>query len=80
MTCRKKPLENVVERGENAGNQHFLLFLQFFSTLSKTNFTISALLKLLSANALNLDKSFILSFGKELRKLHKTCNRKKKKN
>ena len=27
---RKKPSENIVEKGENAGNQHFLLFPQWF--------------------------------------------------
>ena len=28
---REKPSENVVGKGENAGNQHFLLFPQYFS-------------------------------------------------
>ena len=27
---KKKPFENIVRKGENAGNQHFLLFLQCF--------------------------------------------------
>ena len=27
---RKKPFENIVGKGENAGNQHFLLFPQCF--------------------------------------------------
>ena len=26
----KQPFENIVGKGENAGNQHFLLFLQCF--------------------------------------------------
>ena len=26
MPLRKKPFENIVGKGENAGNQHFLLF------------------------------------------------------
>ena len=30
MTLGKKPLENIVGKGENAGNQHFLLFPQCF--------------------------------------------------
>ena len=30
MTQRKKTLENIVGKGENAGNQHFLLFPQYF--------------------------------------------------
>ena len=29
MTLKKKALENIVGKGENAGNQHFLLFIQF---------------------------------------------------
>ena len=29
MTIRKKALENIVGKGENAGNQHFLLFPRF---------------------------------------------------
>ena len=35
-TLSEKPFENIVEKGENDGNQHFLLFPQYFSTLSKT--------------------------------------------
>ena len=30
----KKPCENIVERGENAGNHHFLLFTECFQTLT----------------------------------------------
>ena len=26
----KKPFENIVGKGENAGNQHFILFPQYF--------------------------------------------------
>ena len=33
----KKPFENIVEKGENAGNQHFLLFPQCFLPFSKQN-------------------------------------------
>ena len=29
-TLRKRPFENIVGRGEKAGNQHFLLFAQCF--------------------------------------------------
>ena len=29
-TLTEKPLENIVGKGENAGNQHFLLFPQCF--------------------------------------------------
>ena len=54
-------------KGENAGNQHFLLFSPtVFSTLSKTEIIILTF-NLLFANALNLDQSKVLSFGKELR-------------
>ena len=63
-TQGKKPFENIVGKGENAGNQHFLLFPQF-STLSKTNPIISATPKT-SALALNLDIPKIVMFGKEL--------------
>ena len=34
-TLRKKPLENLVGKGENAGNQHFLLFPQCFLLFTK---------------------------------------------
>ena len=30
MTLKKKAFENIVEKGENAGNQHFLLLPQCF--------------------------------------------------
>ena len=32
MPKRKESFENIVEKGENAGNQHFLLFPQCFLT------------------------------------------------
>ena len=41
-----------------------------FSTLSRTNIATVATLKLSSANALNLDKSDSLSFGKELSNMY----------
>ena len=112
MTVRNKPLENIVGKGENASNQHFLLFPQYFqkacfpwaskgvivwewvndpmeqafwkhcgkrrkcwpafspfptmfSTLPKENFNFLFTFKLLSANALNLERCKILSFGKD---------------
>ena len=34
-TLRKKPFENIVGKGENAGNQHFLFFPQCFLHFSK---------------------------------------------
>ena len=35
MTLKKKPFETIVGKGENAGNQHFLLFQQYFLPISK---------------------------------------------
>ena len=37
-TLRKKAFENIVGKGEYAGNQHFLLFPTMFSTLPKLDF------------------------------------------
>ena len=33
ITLGRKPSENIVEKGENAGNQHFLLFPTMFSMM-----------------------------------------------
>ena len=33
----RKPFENIVEKGENAGNQHFLLFPQCFLPVHSQN-------------------------------------------
>ena len=38
MTLQKKPFENIVEKGENAGNQYFLLFPQYFYPVKKLQF------------------------------------------
>ena len=75
-TLVKMPFENIVGKGENAGNQHFLLFpqrfLPFFDTnliqLSKTEIIILATLNLSSAkfHAFSLVEAKILSFGKGL--------------
>ena len=35
MTFRRKPFENIVGKGENAGNRHFLLFPQCFLAYCK---------------------------------------------
>ena len=35
MPRGKKPFENIVGKGENAGNQHFLLFSQCFLTFQR---------------------------------------------
>ena len=55
-----------MEKGENAGNQHFLLFPTMFSILSQTEFIILVISSLSSAEAFNLVQSKILSFGKKL--------------
>ena len=49
------PFENTVGKGENAGNQHFLLFPQgFFSTLLKRKIIILATCTVSSADAFSL--------------------------
>ena len=40
MPPRKKFFKNMVGEGENAANQHILLFPQCFPTLSNRNCTI----------------------------------------
>ena len=65
-TLGKKPFENILGKGENACNQHSLLFQKMFSTLPKRNFNVLVAFILSSAIALNLNQSKILSFGKEL--------------
>ena len=67
MTKWKKPFENIVGKGENAGNQHFLLFQQSFLSFPKQISIFWVTFILPSANALNLDQSKILSSGKELK-------------
>ena len=64
-TLRMKPLENIMGKGENAGNQHFLLFPTMFYSLSKIEITIYVPFDLSSAKALNLVQSENLSFGKD---------------
>ena len=67
---KKNPFENIVRKGENTGNQHFLLFPQCFLPFPKENCKFSVtFIFLSSANAFNLDESKILSFGKELNTL-----------
>ena len=50
-------------KGENAGNQHFLLFPQCFLPFPKEISIFYITFIMSSANAFNLDKSKILSFG-----------------
>ena len=65
MTLKKRDFENIVGKGENAGNQHFLLFPQCFLPYH-IEIIISATFIVSSANTLNLDQSKILPFGKGL--------------
>ena len=67
-----KPFENIVGKGENAGNHHFLHFPTIFSTRPNTDFNFSVTFILWSANAFNLDQFKKLLFGKGLRSLLKT--------
>ena len=62
----KKTFENIVRKGENAGNQHFLLFPQCFLPFPKQGLLFYSNFFMSSANAFNLDQSKVLSFGKEL--------------
>ena len=64
MTLKNKAVENIVGKGENDYNCHFL-FPQF-STLSEIKTIISITSILLSANAFNLEQSKILPFGNGL--------------
>ena len=62
----KKAFENIVGRGENAGNQLFLLFPQCFLFLPRQILNCLVTFILSSANAFNLVMSKNLLFGKEL--------------
>ena len=54
-----KPFENIVGKGENGGNQHFLLFQQCFQLIQQHPSSFASHLFLSSANAFNLDWSLI---------------------
>ena len=56
----KKTFKNIVGKGENAGNQHFLLFPECFP---KTNFSSWIIFTFSSANALIFVYSKILLFS-----------------
>ena len=66
MIHGKKAFENIVEKGENAGNKHFLFLSTMFSNLPKTNSRFLGKFILSSANVFSLDQSKNLLFGKEL--------------
>ena len=63
MTLRKTLFENIVGKGENADNQHFLLFSQCFLPCWKQISIFEFCLICLSASAFNLDQYKILLFG-----------------
>ena len=62
----KKPFENTVGKGENAGKQNFSFSLQCFAPIKK-GICFQVTFILLSANAFNLEHSKNKSFGKELK-------------
>ena len=62
-TLRKNAFENIVGKGENGGNQHFLFSHKVFYSIKNRNHDFR---DISSANTFNLDKSKILSFGNEL--------------
>ena len=68
-TLKKKPFENIVGKGENAGDLHFLLFPAFFLPFPPPpeKFTFSVTFIFSSADPLNLNQPRILLFGKELK-------------
>ena len=66
MTLRKKPFENIVGKGENAGNQHFLLFPQCFLPLKKQISIFDTHLNCRVQRFSILDRSKILTFVNEL--------------
>ena len=67
MTLKKKPSENFVEKGENAGNQHVPLFPQCFLSFPQKNFTFTVKSGLSSERMLSVWNSLkFLFFGKEL--------------
>ena len=63
----KKALENTVANGENAGNQHFLLFPQCFLPYQGEKSSFYQHLLCYLENAFKLDQAKSLSSGKELK-------------
>ena len=66
MTRRKEAFENILGKGENSVNQHFLLFPNVsYHSQNKFNFSVAHILS--SESAWNLDWSKIFWFRKELK-------------
>ena len=61
MTHRKKPFENIVGKGENAGYQHFLLFPQCFLPFLEQISIFHSHLFCRLQTPLNLDQSKVSS-------------------
>ena len=64
MKKKKKAFENIVGKGENAGNQHFHLFPQCFLPFLKQNSIIQSHLFCLLQMLLNLDHTKNMEFGR----------------
>ena len=64
-TLQLQPFKNIFGKGENAGNQHFLIFPQCF-LLSKDKSVIKAF-HLLSANAFISDCAKVLGQGPQVK-------------
>ena len=69
MTVKKKALENTVGKGENAGNQHFLLF-PYFNTYLRQNSSFNPLPdnKILERSKLKQSADDNFKFDKNSRK------------
>ena len=65
------PVENIVGKGENAGDQHFLLFPQSFRPNQNTRGTFI----LSPANTFNLVEFKIMSFVRSYRRKVASQNR-----
>ena len=65
----KKHFENFVGKGENAGNQHFVLFPEYILQASQNKFEFLAKFNSSFASAFNFDWLKNSLFGKELRLL-----------
>ena len=72
MILKRKPFENIVGKGENAGNWHFLLFPQCFLTFPKQISVFQSHLFCRVQKLLIWTSLEILLFGKELTLYHTT--------
>ena len=61
MRKKKKPGKNILGKGENDGNQHFLNFPQYFLPYDRRMKYFFETRILSSLNALNLDEATMLS-------------------